>query len=125
MPVTGFDHVSLPSADPDATMAFYKKLGFGTIHEKEWCAGEYPLIAIQIGLHAKINFPDPAPWQDPSFEAKGPTAKPGGEERGTRMGSSVYTRGPDGNLTEFMTDPASGRGGGWSDRAEGNLRRPV
>lgn len=77
MPITGFDHVSLPSADPDATMAFYKKLGFPIIHEKEFRAGEYPLFAIQIGENSKMNFHAPKMWQDPSFDAKGPTAKPG------------------------------------------------
>ena len=77
MPVTGFDHVALPAQDPEALIAFYKKLGFGTIHEEEWRAGKYPLFAIQIGENAKLNFHAPSLWQDPNFEAKGPTAKPG------------------------------------------------
>ena len=33
MPVIGFDHVALPAKDPEALLAFYKKLSFGTIHE--------------------------------------------------------------------------------------------
>jgi catechol 2,3-dioxygenase-like lactoylglutathione lyase family enzyme len=143
MPVIGYDHVALPAGDPEAILAFYKKLGFGTIHEEEWRAGDYPLFAIQIGENAKLNFHGPALWQDASFEAKGPTAKPGcgdlcflfegtideaveliqsaggkiaygpfdqpgGGDRGKRLGTSVYTRDPDGNLIEFMTYPASG-----------------
>jgi catechol 2,3-dioxygenase-like lactoylglutathione lyase family enzyme len=146
MPIVGYDHVALPSRDPEALIAFYKKLGCGTIHEDEWRAGEYPLFAIQIGENAKLNFHGPALWQDPSFDAKGPSAlpgcgdlcflfegtideavaligeaggevaygpidQPGGGERGQRLGTSVYTRDPDGNLVELMTYPAAGRGG--------------
>ncbi len=145
MPVRGFDHVALPTADPEATIAFYRRLGFGIIHEDEWRAGDYPLFAIQVGEHAKINFHAPKLWQDPEFEAKGPTAlpgcgdlcfvfdgsieeaealireagaeiaygpfdQPGGADAGQRHGTSVYSRDPDGNLIEFMTYPAAGRG---------------
>jgi catechol 2,3-dioxygenase-like lactoylglutathione lyase family enzyme len=75
MPVIGYDHVALPAGDPEAILAFYKKLGFGTIHEEEWRAGDYPLFAIQIGENAKLNFHGPALWQDTSFEAKGSSSK--------------------------------------------------
>lgn len=145
MPVVGFDHVALPAGDPDAMLEFYKRLGFGTIHEAEWRAGRSPIFAIQVGENAKINFHGPALWQNASFEARGPTAQPGcgdlcfvfdgtideavallrkagaeiaygpydqpgGADRGRREGTSVYTRDPDGNLIEFMTYPAAGRG---------------
>ena len=46
--------------------------------------------------------------------AYGPYDQPGGADRGRRQGTSVYTRDPDGNLLEFMTYPAAGRGG-WED----------
>jgi catechol 2,3-dioxygenase-like lactoylglutathione lyase family enzyme len=145
MPVIGFDHVALPAGSPEELIAFYKKLGFDTIHEEAWRSGKYPIFAIQIGENAKVNFHAPALWQDPKFDARGPTAKPGcgdlcfvfdgtieeavalirnagaevaygpydqagGADRGRREGTSVYTRDPDGNLIEFMTYPASGRG---------------
>jgi len=77
MPVTGWDHVSFPAGDPDALMAFYKRLGFETVNEEEFRSGKYPLFAIAIGDNAKLNFHGPALWQDPNFKAKGPTAKPG------------------------------------------------
>lgn len=144
MPVIGWDHVSFPAGDPDALMAFYKALGFDTINEDEYRSGKYPLFAIAIGPNAKLNFHGPALWQDPKFEARGPSAQPGcgdfafvfdgtieeaialieaagakveygpydqrgGAEKGTRMGTSVYTRDPDGNLVEFMTYPSTGR----------------
>jgi catechol 2,3-dioxygenase-like lactoylglutathione lyase family enzyme len=77
MPFIGWDHISLPTADPEATLAFYKKLGFGTIDEEEWRAGKSKIFSIAIGPDAKLNFHGPKLWQDPSFEAKGPAAKPG------------------------------------------------
>ena len=40
----------------------------------------------------------------------GPFDQPGGADAGKREGTSVYTRDPDGNLIEFMTYPAAGRG---------------
>ncbi len=144
MPVTGWDHVSFPAGDPDALMAFYKRLGFATINEDAFRNGTYPLFAIAIGPQAKLNFHGPAMWQDPKFAARGPSALPGcgdfafvfdgtiedaialiehagakveygpfdqrgGADTGTRMGTSVYTRDPDGNLVEFMTYPSTGR----------------
>lgn len=47
----------------------------------------------------------------------GPWDQKGGAEAGQREGTSVYTRDPDGNLIEFMTYPAAGRGrpGGTKD----------
>jgi catechol 2,3-dioxygenase-like lactoylglutathione lyase family enzyme len=148
MPVTGWDHVSFPAGDPEAILDFYKRLGFETIHEEEFRSGKYPVFAIAIGENAKLNFHGPAFWQDPNFDARGPTAlpgcgdfcfvfegtieeaveliekagakvaygpfdQPGGAHRGRRLGTSVYTRDPDGNLVEFMTYPATGRHPVW------------
>ena len=144
MPATGFDHVSFPAGDPDAMMAFYKRLGFSIVDEAAFRAGEAPIFAVAIGPDAKLNFHAPHFWKDPKFEIRGPTALPGcgdfafvfdgtieeaialiesaggertfgpldqagGGEEGTRMGTSVYTRDPDGNLVEFMTYPCTGR----------------
>jgi catechol 2,3-dioxygenase-like lactoylglutathione lyase family enzyme len=39
----------------------------------------------------------------------GPYDQRGGADKGTRPGTSVYTRDPDGNLVEFMTYPSTGR----------------
>ena len=77
MPVTGWDHVSFPARDPEAILDFYKRLGFETIHEEEFRSGRYPVFAIAIGENAKLNFHGPAFWQDPNFDARGPTALPG------------------------------------------------
>ncbi len=77
MSVRGFDHVSLPTKDPDAFIEFYRRLGFNILYEDEWRAGDVPIFAIQVGNHSKINVHPPKLWQNPRFEAKGPTAQPG------------------------------------------------
>ena len=140
MQVRGFDHVSLPTADVEACIAFYRRLGFAILYEDEWRAGTARWIAIQVDEHVKINVHAPEFWQDPKFTLRGPTAAPGcgdlcfrfqgtideavamlrdagieetygpykqrgGADGGQRMGESVYTRDPDGNLLEFMTYP--------------------
>ena len=145
MSILGFDHVSLPTGDPEALIAFYRSLGFEILYEQEWRSGDFPMFAIQVGPDSKINVHPPAMWQNPDFEAKGPTARPGcgdlcfafggsiegaqewirgagaeiaygpfdqrgGGRAGQRLGTSVYTRDPDGNLLEFMTYPAAGQG---------------
>ena len=77
MPIRGFDHVALPTADAEALIAFYKRLGFPIFYEEEWRAGKTPVFAIGVGEHAKINVHPPALWKQPGFEARGPTALPG------------------------------------------------
>jgi len=76
MTIRGFDHVALPARDPGALIDFYRRLGFPILYEAEFRAGA-PFFAVGVGEHAKINFHAPAMWQDPAFEAKGPTALPG------------------------------------------------
>lgn len=140
MPVRGFDHVSLPTTDVEACIAFYRQLGFPILYEDEWRRGEVRWVAIQVDDHVKINVHPPEMWQNPKFTLRGPTALPGcgdlcfffdgtiaeaeaflrdagaplefgpvrqrgGADAGQRLGESIYTRDPDGNLLEFMTYP--------------------
>ncbi len=77
MTVQGFDHVSLPTADSDAFIDFYRRLGFTILYEEEWRAGEAKWFAVQIGPNAKLNVHPPEFWQNPRFTARGPTAVPG------------------------------------------------
>src|SRR5258708_27199794 len=72
MPVVGFDHVALPTANGERFLAFYKSLGFSTTHEEEWRAGRYPIFSIGFGNN-KINV------HPEGFVAnlRGPTALPG------------------------------------------------
>ncbi len=74
MPIAGFDHVSLPTADSERCIEFYKRLGFSIIDEDKWRNGESRLFAIQIG-QSKINVHPPKVWQGGIL--RGPTALPG------------------------------------------------
>ena len=77
MPVRGFDHVSLPTADVERLIAFYRRLGFPILYEEEWRAGAARWIGIQVDEHVKINVHAPDFWNDPAFTLRGPTALPG------------------------------------------------
>ncbi len=136
MGVKGFDHVAIPTAQPEALMAFYGSLGFEVPTLQAWRATGKPFFSIQFGEN-KINIHAPAAWENPAFNLRGPTAVPGcgdfcfvwdgsvqevldllaqagavvevgpiervgARDRGTAVGTSVYTRDPDGNLLEFM-----------------------
>jgi catechol 2,3-dioxygenase-like lactoylglutathione lyase family enzyme len=132
MPVTGFDHVVLPTADSERFIRFYKRLGFNIIGEEKWRNGEARNFAIQIG-ESKINVHPPelkgvmkGPTASPGCgdlcfvwegtvrgvvrmlgEAgveivEGPVPRAGGRNSGRTMGTSVYVRDPDQNLLEFM-----------------------
>lgn len=78
VPVAGFDHIALPTADAKRLLAFYKALGFTIEGEEEWRAGTIPIFSIVFGDN-KINVhPEAlvahrgAPWY-----LRGPTAEPG------------------------------------------------
>jgi catechol 2,3-dioxygenase-like lactoylglutathione lyase family enzyme len=132
MPVHSFDHVALPTGDPEALIAFYGALGFRVPDAEVWRATGVPFFAIHFG-DQKINVHAPAMWQNSDFTLRSPTAVPGcgdlcfvwqggapalratlseaGAEvvagpvelEGARgRGVSVYTRDPDGNLLEFI-----------------------
>ena len=136
MPLKSFDHVVIPTADPEAILAFYKRLGFTAIREEEWRAGTSRVFSLAFGDN-KINVHPPEVWQSGNFTLRGPTAVPGcgdfcfvwdgtveeaaawlkaagvdviegpvkrdgGRALGSGIGTSLYTRDPDGNLLEFM-----------------------
>ena len=136
MSIAGLDHVVLPVTDPEAIIAFYKRLGFTIVDEAAWRAGERVMFAIHCGPN-KINVHPPAVWQRPEFTLRGPAAVPGcgdfcfvwdgdldalaamlaaaeapvevgpvsrtgGRGGGHALGTSLYTRDPDGNLLEFI-----------------------
>lgn len=78
MPVSGFDHAALPTADSERLLAFYKALGFAIEGEEAWRAGRMPIFSIVCG-DQKINVHTEALMarrDDPTF-LRGPTAEPG------------------------------------------------
>jgi catechol 2,3-dioxygenase-like lactoylglutathione lyase family enzyme len=76
MPVTGFDHVAIPTAKPEDMLRFYRALGFQAPTPEEWRASGARHFAIQFGEN-KINVHSPQLWQDPAFTLRGPAASPG------------------------------------------------
>ena len=132
MPVSGFDHVALPTSDAERFIEFYKRLGFNIIDEEQWRRGDARVFAIQIG-ESKINVHPPElkgvnrgatttpgcgdlcfVWKGTMDEVlqmitragveivDGPGPRRGGRGGGQTMATSVYIRDPDQNLLEFM-----------------------
>ena len=129
MPVSGFDHVALPTSDSERFIEFYNRLGFNVIDEEQWRRGEARVFAIQIG-ESKINVHPPElkgvnrgatttpgcgdlcfVWEGTMDEVLQMIVRSGveivdglGPRRGggRTMATSVYIRDPDQNLLEFM-----------------------
>jgi catechol 2,3-dioxygenase-like lactoylglutathione lyase family enzyme len=132
MPVAGFDHIALPTANGERFLAFYKSIGFTSPEEDEWRAGRYPIFSLAFGnnkinVHpegftANLRGPTALPgcgdicfvWEGGLASVlemlatagvpiiKGPVDRIGGRDEGTATSVSVYVRDPDDNLVEFM-----------------------
>jgi catechol 2,3-dioxygenase-like lactoylglutathione lyase family enzyme len=132
MPVSGIDHVALPTSRPEELIAFYGRLGFRVPEVEQWRSSELPFFSVFFG-DQKINFHAPAMWQNTGFELRGPASAPGCgdlcfvweggpaalqslleaagvsivagpfELQGARgTGTSRYIRDPEANLLEFI-----------------------
>jgi len=76
--VRGFDHVAVPMQNTEAMTTFYRALGLQL--------NETPIaVSVYIG-DQMINFHRPVRRQDPA----------------DTLGTSLYVRGPDGNLLECI-----------------------
>jgi catechol 2,3-dioxygenase-like lactoylglutathione lyase family enzyme len=104
MSIAGFDHVAIPTRNPEAMIAFYRDLGFAVPDEAEWRESQRPFFSVQFGDH-KINVHAPAPrwWRAPSSVLAGETevglggpASTRATPTGTSSSSSFTTEGPDG-----------------------------
>lgn len=130
--IEGFDHIALPTADPERFLRFYKALGFTSPDEDAWRSGTAPIFSVSTGDN-KINVHPPGfvttlrgrsaspgcgdlcfRWGGSPADAlarvnevgarllHGPVPRVGGRGTGTAPGTSVYLRDPDGNLLEII-----------------------
>ena len=132
MGTVGIDHLAMPTADAEALITFYKKLGFEINDEAEWRAGEANIFSIQAG-DSKINvhpegytaslrgdsaLPGSADicfvWDGTTEDCqkmlneagveiiRGPGPRKGARARGVLPAVSMSARAPDKNLLEWM-----------------------
>jgi len=122
----GFDHVSLPMQDTEAMVAFYKGLGCDIAEQRSIVSvyvGDQMINFHRPDLWPREGFTLRAPaakppcgdlcfvWEGSTHALhallrdvgaaieEGPVPRQGGRRADA---TSVYTRGPDGNLLEFM-----------------------
>jgi catechol 2,3-dioxygenase-like lactoylglutathione lyase family enzyme len=76
MSIAGFDHVAIPTAEPEAMLRFYRALGFAAPSPEEWLAQGTPVFSVAFGDN-KINMHAPALWGNSAFTLRGVSARPG------------------------------------------------
>jgi catechol 2,3-dioxygenase-like lactoylglutathione lyase family enzyme len=76
MNIVAFDHVAIPTAQPEAMLVFYRAIGFSAPTPEAWRASQAKHFAVQFGEN-KINMHAPALWQDDAFTLRGVSARPG------------------------------------------------
>ena len=116
MPVAGFDHAAIPIGDPEAMIAFYRRLGFTIVGEEQWREGTARIFSIQFG-DSKINAHLPDFWSDPAFTLRGPTALPGCGDfcfvwDGTLEDLQAMLRSAEAEIVEGPVPRQGGRAGG-------------
>ena len=73
MPVKGFDHAAIPTADAERFLEYYKRLGFTFINEEKWRRGESKIFSLRVGEHNMVNV-HPEGF---TADLRGQTAEPG------------------------------------------------
>lgn len=76
MAIAGFDHVALPTGRAEEMIAFYGRLGCVVPDIERWRKSEQLFFSVHFG-NQKINFHAPPLWQNPAFDLRGPTSRPG------------------------------------------------
>ncbi len=127
--IVGFDHVAAPMQDAEAMTGFYRSLGFVVNEGERICSvhcGDHkinfhrPALWQDTGFSLRASAAKP-PCGDFCFVwngseeglaemlrragatvIEGPVECRGGQNAGTAVGVSRYTRDPDGNLLEFI-----------------------
>lgn len=76
MNIASFDHVAIPTDQPERLLDFYRALGFSAPTPQEWLQSGLPYFALQFGEN-KINVHAPQLWRNPAFTLRGAPARPG------------------------------------------------
>lgn len=123
MAIVGFDHMKLPTVDPEKTFAFYKSIGLSLLFEEEWRSDRLDKFSIVCGdnkINVRPGSDSPVAhlcmiWEGGMdallkvLEAggitvgKGPVPRLGGRGGGVTRGVSVYVRDPAGTVLEFIS----------------------
>jgi catechol 2,3-dioxygenase-like lactoylglutathione lyase family enzyme len=76
MAIPGSDHVALPTERAEEVIAFYGRLGCAVPDIATWRKSEQLFFSARFGKQ-KINFRAPPLWQNPAFDLRGPSSRPG------------------------------------------------
>lgn len=76
MGIARFDHVALPTRQPEAVMRFYRAIGFDTPDPDTWTSLGHAFFSVTRG-DMRMNFHAPSLFENPDFDLRGPMADPG------------------------------------------------
>lgn len=76
MGIASYDHVALPTRQPEAIMRFYRAIGFDTPDPETWADLGHTFFSVTRG-DMRMNFHAPALFENSDFDLRGPTAEPG------------------------------------------------
>ena len=127
MSVRAFDHVAIPTAQPEGMMLFYAALGFQVPTPEAWRKAGKPFFSIVFGDN-KINVHAPALWQS-DWTLRGPTAQPGCGDfcfvwSGTREELLAQLERANAVIEEGPVERVGGRAGGTAKGVSNYTRAP-
>lgn len=76
MPIAAYDHIAIPTEQPEAMMRFYRLIGFETPDPDTWAHAGASFFSMHLG-DMRINVHCAELWKNPGFDLRGPTALPG------------------------------------------------